>query len=94
MLWLKFSKTRRKGNEMDRNERIVASQEALRAAERRGEVADSTDVRAALLKRVKSGEITLPECQAELERIKRGAKRAGQLTRSQAYAGKRLPKGE
>lgn len=58
---------------------------ALRMAETDGEVADSLDVRLALLARVKSGELTLEESKKELRRIQRGAKKRGLKTRSQIY---------
>lgn len=61
---------------------------AMRDAEASGVVADSIDVRIALMARVDSGEITLEEAQAELRRIKRGAKAAGKVTRNQAYRGR------
>jgi len=77
---------------MTREERRSASRQALEDAEGRGEVADSTAVRIELMEQVTRGEITIAESQHLLKKIKRGAKRAGQLTRSQAYAGKRLPK--
>ncbi len=58
---------------------------AMESAEAEGRVADSLDVRLALLDRVKAGEITLDEAQAELKRIKRGAKAAGMTTRNRAW---------
>lgn len=63
-------------------DRWRASRAALREAEARGEVADSIDVRMALVKRFKAGEITLDQMQAELAKIKRDAKQAGKLTRA------------
>lgn len=59
--------------------------DARRAAEKAGEVADSLDVRMALLEAVKNGEMTMEQAQSELARIKRAAKRNGKITRSQAY---------
>jgi hypothetical protein len=59
-----------------------------REAEATGKVADSMDVRLALIAKVHAGEMTLDEAQAELKRIKRGAKRNGQITRAQAYSGR------
>lgn len=56
-------------------------------AESEGRVADSRDVRMALMKRVKAGELTLEEAQKELKAIKRNAKKNGQVTRAQAYSG-------
>lgn len=58
---------------------------AMDAAEKSGLVADSAEVRTALMIRVRDGEITLAEAQEELKRIKRGAKKNGQMTRSQAF---------
>jgi hypothetical protein len=58
--------------------------EAMRQAEARGEVADSMEVRMALMARVHAGEITLEAAQAELTRIKRDAKKNGKMTRDQA----------
>lgn len=59
-----------------------------KAREEEGAVADSMEVRKALMQRVHAGEITLEAAQAELKRIKRGAKKAGKITRAQAYRGK------
>lgn len=59
--------------------------DALRNAEAGGQVADSLDVRLALMQRVEKGEITLEAAQTELKKIKRGAKAAGKVTRSQAF---------
>lgn len=61
---------------------------AQNEAEAQGRVADSMEVRLALMARVHSGEITLEAAQAELARIKRGAKAAGKITRNQAYLGR------
>jgi hypothetical protein len=58
---------------------------AQKAAEDAGQVADSLTVRMQLIARMKSGEISFDEMQAELKRIKRSAKAAGQFTREQAY---------
>lgn len=60
--------------------------DAVTRAEASGHVADSMDVRRALLSRMHAGELTLAEVQAELKRIKRGAKKNGQITRAQAYS--------
>jgi hypothetical protein len=56
-----------------------------RAAEAQGKVADSMDIRLALMERVHAGEITLADAQAELKRIQRNAKKAGLITRAAAY---------
>lgn len=42
--------------------------------------ADNMEVRKALMARVRAGEITLAECQAELAEIQREAKRQGRQT--------------
>lgn len=57
----------------------------MQAAEAAGQVADSVEVRRALMERVKRGEITLEQAQSELAAIKRGAKKRGLVTRSQAF---------
>ena len=59
--------------------------DAIRSAESSGEVADSMDVRKALMQRVHTGEITLAEAQAQLKKIKRGASKAGQTTRAKVF---------
>lgn len=59
-----------------------------KAEEAAGNVADSMNVRLALMERVHSGEITLEYAQAELRRIKRAAKQRGQITRNQAFLGR------
>ena len=61
---------------------------AQKAAEDAGRVADSLEVRKGLIERMKAGEITFDEMQTELRKIKRNAKKNGQVTRSQAYRGK------
>lgn len=58
---------------------------AVRASEESGEVADSMEVRLALIARMKAGELTLDQVQAELKRIKKSAKASGKITRAQAY---------
>lgn len=59
---------------------------ALKQAEASGVVADSHEVRLALMARVGKGEITLEQAQAELKKIKAGAKKAGKVTRAQAFS--------
>jgi len=59
--------------------------EAQRQAETAGQVADSMEVRMAIMARFHAGEITLDAAKAEIERIKRGAKKAGKITRDQAF---------
>jgi hypothetical protein len=58
---------------------------AMNEAEEAGQVADSMDVRHQLLEKVRKGEATLEEVQAELRKIKRNAKKNGLITRSQAF---------
>jgi hypothetical protein len=58
---------------------------AVLAAEAAGEVADSHAVRIAIVERMNRGEITLEQAQAELRAIKRGARRAGKVTRAQVW---------
>lgn len=69
-----------------RSEAKLDKRNAVNSAEKSGQIADSMDVRLALMRRVESGEITLDQAQAELKRIKRGAKAAGKLTRAQAFS--------
>jgi len=59
--------------------------EAIKTAEAAGQVADSIEARVAIVKRMEAGEITLAEGQAELKRLKRNAKKNGQVTRSQVW---------
>ena len=66
-------------------ERLRDRKAAVAAAEASGEVADSLDVRKALLARVSAGEITLEQAQEELKRIKRGASKAGKTTRGRVW---------
>lgn len=66
--------------------RAAEKRNALKQAEAGGQVADSMEVRKALMERVHSGEITLEQAQTELKQIKRGAKKAGMITRSQAFS--------
>ena len=76
-------------NAMERRTNFEASidkKDALKAAEVAGTVVDSMDVRLALMDRVHKGEITLAQAQAELKKIKSGAKRAGMVTRAQAFS--------
>lgn len=63
--------------------------DAVREAESSGEIADSMDVRKALMQRVHAGEISLAEAQAQLKKIKRNAGKTGQTTRSKVFRGAR-----
>lgn len=56
-----------------------------REAEAAGQVADSKDVRMALLERFHAGELTLDQVKAEIASLKRGAKKRGLITRAQAF---------
>jgi hypothetical protein len=69
-----------------RREAAIDKNDARNAAEAAGQVADSMDVRLALVAKVASGEITLAEAQAELKKIKSNAKKNGKITRSQAFS--------
>ncbi len=54
-------------------ESVLQKMAAVKQSESAGEVADSMDVRLALMIRVHSGEITLEQAQAQLKKIKAGA---------------------
>lgn len=70
-------------------ERSMRAREDLATAEKDGVVADSHEVRLALIARMKAGELTLDQVQAELKRIQRTAKASGKVTRNQAFLGRR-----
>jgi len=74
---------------MTRDEIARDRHRSLKEAEANGEVADSLEVRMDLIARMKAGELTLEQVQAELKRIKRGAKSAGKVTRAKAFMGHR-----
>lgn len=59
---------------------------AVVEAEAHGTVADSMEVRAALMTKVHAGELTLSQAQAELKKIQRGAAAARKITRAQAFS--------
>jgi hypothetical protein len=65
-----------------RHRRKVA---AVHTAEATGDVADSIEVRMALLRRVDAGEITLEQAQADLKRLRRSARQNGKTTRSRVW---------
>ena len=69
-----------------RFEAAIEKNLARNAAEAAGEVADSHTVRLAIMARVRSGEITLAQAQAELKKIQANAKSMGKITRSQAFS--------
>lgn len=64
----------------------IDKRDAVNSAEAAGQVADSLDVRMALVEQMNAGTKTLAEVQAELAAIKRNAKRNGKVTRSQAWS--------
>lgn len=67
------------------DDKVRRKRAAVRSAEASGQVADSMDVRKALMARVHAGEITLEAAQRELARIKRTAKASGMTTRASAF---------
>lgn len=69
-------------------DRAQQAKQDVKDAESAGQVADSMEVRLALMARVHSGEISLAQAQEQLKKIKRGAKTAGKVTRNQAFLGK------
>ena len=69
-----------------RFEAALEKKAAVKREEQAGNVVDSMEVRRALMARLDAGELTLDQAQEELKRIKRGAKKAGKLTRAQAFA--------
>ncbi len=68
--------------------RRAEQRDALKKAEADGRVADSLDVRMAIMERVNKGEITLEAAQIEIAKIKRNAKKNGMVTRNQAFLGR------
>lgn len=62
--------------------------DAQKQAEAEGKVADSLEVRKAIMQRFHDGEITLEQAQALVAAIKRNAKKNGQITRNQAFTGR------
>jgi len=65
---------------MDRLDRKLQRQRQANARFADPLVADNMDVRKELLKRIKRGEVTLAEAQADLRKIQRDAKRNGVST--------------
>ena len=63
---------------MDKRQNVIANEKA-------GNIADTTEIRMALMEKVRTGECTLEEVQAELKKIKRDAKKNGKITKSQAF---------
>lgn len=68
-----------------RFEAALDKREHANECEKQGLVADSKEVRAELIRKLDAGEMTLGEVHDELKRIKRNAKKNGQMTREQAY---------
>ncbi|MDD1016887.1 hypothetical protein [Pseudomonas rubra] len=58
---------------------------ALQIAEEQGLVADCTELRQTLVAKLKSGEMTIEQVQAELRKVKHDAKKNGKKTRSQIW---------
>lgn len=56
-------------------------------ADAKGLIADSVSVRVALMEKFHAGDMTLEEVQAEVNRLKRTAKKNGMITRTQARNG-------
>jgi hypothetical protein len=69
----------------DAQERIRVRQRQLAADQASGVIADSDAVRIALVERMHAGELTLEQVQAELKRIQREAKKAGQPIRADYF---------
>lgn len=63
-----------------RDEQRRARIDDRKAADAAGLIADGMEYRLALVKRVKAGEITLEQAQAELRSVQRGARKAGKRT--------------
>lgn len=73
---------------MNYQERMAGKRRNEEDADAKGLIADSMDVRKALMQKFHSGECTLEQVQAELAAIKRNAKKNGQVTRDQARNGR------
>ena len=69
-----------------KSEASLEKRSFLNACEKDGLIADSMDVRQTLIDRMNTGEITHAQLLEELKKIKRLAKKKGQLTRAQAYS--------
>jgi hypothetical protein len=63
-----------------------AKHAAVKAGDADGTIADNMTVRLALIDRMNAGELTLDQVQDELKKIKRNAKKNGQITRAQAFS--------
>lgn len=74
---------------MERRTRFEASLDKranVKDCEEKGLIADSKEVRMALIEQVRTGELTLEQMQAKLKKIKAQAKKNGMLTREQAFS--------
>ena len=69
----------------DAQERKRLRMQQLAADQESGVVADSDAVRTNLIERMHAGEMTLEQVQAELKRIQREAKKAGQPVRADYF---------
>ena len=69
----------------DWNDRRLDKRVALQVAEELGIVADSSELRASLVAKIHSGEMTIEQVQAELRKVKRNAKKNGLKTRDQIW---------
>ena len=67
-------------------EAAMAKKRAQKASEAAGEVADSHSVRLAIMARVRRGEVTLAQAQAELKEIQAKAQSIGKITRAQSFS--------
>jgi DNA-binding protein H-NS len=65
---------------LEKQERKERARRERDAADARGEIADGMAYRSAVVARVRAGEITLEQAQAELRRVQRKAKREGRPT--------------
>ena len=69
----------------DQIQASIDKKRAVKHAEANGTVADSMDVRRALMAQVHAGEITLETAQQQLKKIQRNAINNGKVTRSQVF---------
>jgi len=63
----------------------IDKRRAVKVAEQNGCIADSHQVRLNLMARVRVGELSLPEAQAELRRIQKSAVNNGLVTRQMVF---------
>lgn len=63
----------------------IDKRRAVKVAEQNGCIADSHQVRLNLMARVRAGELSLPEAQAELRRIQKSAVNNGLVTRQMVF---------